>query len=88
MGRGDDVSPETAPAFSRMSTAFSFRAASEPEERGMIESAKFARENKVPFFGICLGMQIALSSSPEMFWAMQVPTAPNSIPKPHIRLST
>lgn len=27
---------------------------------GKIEAVKFARENKVPFFGICLGMQIAV----------------------------
>ena len=26
---------------------------------GKIEAIKFARENKIPFFGICLGMQIA-----------------------------
>ncbi len=27
---------------------------------GMIESIRYARENKVPFFGICLGMQMAV----------------------------
>ena len=27
---------------------------------GMILSAKYARENRVPYFGICLGMQIAV----------------------------
>lgn len=27
---------------------------------GKIEAVKFARENKVPFFGICLGMQMAV----------------------------
>jgi CTP synthase len=27
---------------------------------GMIEASKFARENKIPYFGICLGMQIAV----------------------------
>ena len=27
---------------------------------GMILSAKYARENKIPYFGICLGMQIAV----------------------------
>ena len=27
---------------------------------GKILAAKFARENKVPYFGICLGMQVAL----------------------------
>lgn len=28
---------------------------------GMIETIRFARENKVPFFGICLGMQMAVT---------------------------
>lgn len=28
--------------------------------QGMIDSIKYARENKVPFFGICLGMQMAV----------------------------
>ena len=27
---------------------------------GMILAAKFARENRIPYFGICLGMQIAV----------------------------
>ena len=27
---------------------------------GMIQSAKYARENNLPYFGICLGMQIAV----------------------------
>ncbi|MBN7817208.1 CTP synthase [Algoriphagus pacificus] len=27
---------------------------------GKIETVKFARENKIPFFGICLGMQVAV----------------------------
>ncbi len=27
---------------------------------GMIQAARYARENKVPYFGICLGMQIAV----------------------------
>ncbi len=27
---------------------------------GMIIAAKYARENKIPFFGICLGMQVAV----------------------------
>ena len=27
---------------------------------GKIESIKYVRENKIPFFGICLGMQMAV----------------------------
>lgn len=27
---------------------------------GMVLAAKYARENKVPYLGICLGMQIAV----------------------------
>ena len=26
---------------------------------GKVEAIKFARENNIPFFGICLGMQMA-----------------------------
>ncbi len=28
---------------------------------GKIKSIEFARENKVPFLGICLGMQLAIT---------------------------
>ena len=28
--------------------------------QGMILTAKFARENKIPYLGICLGMQISV----------------------------
>lgn len=28
--------------------------------KGMILAAKYARENKVPYLGICLGMQISV----------------------------
>lgn len=28
--------------------------------KGKILAAKYARENKIPYFGICLGMQIAV----------------------------
>ena len=28
--------------------------------RGMLLAAKYARENNVPYLGICLGMQIAV----------------------------
>ena len=27
--------------------------------QGMIEAVRYARENRIPFFGICLGMQMA-----------------------------
>jgi len=57
----DDVSPETAACIFEdvdgilVPGGFGTRGT-----EGMIESAKYARENKVPFFGICLGMQIAV----------------------------
>jgi CTP synthase (UTP-ammonia lyase) len=35
---------------------------------GKIEAVRYARENKVPFFGICLGMQMAVMNTQEMFW--------------------
>ena len=28
--------------------------------QGMIEAARFARERRVPYFGVCLGMQMAV----------------------------
>jgi CTP synthase len=31
----------------------------EKEVEGKIEAVRYARENKMPFFGICLGMQMA-----------------------------
>jgi len=40
---------------------------------GKILAAKFARENKVPFFGICLGMQIAVAE-----YARNVAGMPNA----------
>jgi CTP synthase len=27
---------------------------------GKIEAARYARENKIPYFGVCLGMQISV----------------------------
>jgi CTP synthase len=32
----------------------------EKEVEGKIEAVRYARENKMPFFGICLGMQMAV----------------------------
>jgi CTP synthase len=40
---------------------------------GKIHAARFARENKVPFFGICLGMQIAVAE-----YARNVAGMPNA----------
>jgi len=57
----DEVTPETADDIFRdadgiiVPGGFGMRGT-----EGMIESAKYAREHRVPFFGICLGMQIAM----------------------------
>ena len=45
---------------------------------GMILAANYARENKIPFLGICLGMQMAMVAfSEKMFWDMRDATARN-----------
>ena len=35
---------------------------------GKIMAAKFAREHKIPYLGICLGMQTAVMDPPEYGW--------------------
>ena len=45
----------------------------------------FARENNVPYLGICLGMQLALIEYAAMLPVWATPTAPNSTRKPRIR---
>ena len=49
--------------------------------QGMIYAIQYARENKVPFFGICLGMQCATIEYARDVAALPTPTAPNSIRK-------
>ena len=36
---------------------------------GKIKAIQYARENKIPFLGICLGMQLELWSLPVRYWA-------------------
>jgi hypothetical protein len=45
---------------SNTSTAFWCPAASASVAEGKIRAARFARERKVPYFGICFGMQMAV----------------------------
>ena len=53
--------------------------------QGMVHTIQYARENKVPFFGICLGMQCAtIEYARDMAGLEAARTAPNSIRKrPH-----
>lgn len=54
---------------------------------GMILAAQYAREKNVPYFGICLGMQIAAIEFAATFWGTATPILPNSIPKASIASS-
>jgi CTP synthase len=52
---------------------------------GKITAARFARENKVPYLGICLGMQVATIEFARNVARLAAPTAPNSNPRPRTR---
>ena len=66
---------------------------------GKIEAIRYCRENRVPFLGVCLGMQCAVAASA---WACSAPspsslatsatwtapTPPSSTPRPRSRSST
>jgi CTP synthase (UTP-ammonia lyase) len=47
---------------------------------GKILAARYARENRVPYLGICLGMQVAVIEFARMWPAWWARTAPNSTP--------
>jgi len=49
---------------------------------GKIEAICYARENKIPFFGICLGMQLAVVEFAKMYAALRAQTVWNLIQKP------
>jgi len=51
---------------------------------GMLNGIRYAREHKVPYFGICLGMQTAASSSRATCAGWRRPTPASSIPPPRI----
>jgi CTP synthase len=52
---------------------------------GKILAAQYARENKIPYFGICLGMQIATIEFARNVCGLKVPTPPSSTRPPCIR---
>jgi CTP synthase len=52
---------------------------------GKILAAQFAREKKIPYLGICLGMQVATIEYARTRPASPAPTAPSSIRSPSIR---
>ena len=45
---------------------------------GMIQAAQYARENNVPYFGICLGMQIMVMEFAGVCWATPTPIPASS----------
>jgi CTP synthase len=45
---------------------------------GKIRAAKFARERKVPYFGICFGMQMAVIEAARNLVGIETPTRPSS----------
>lgn len=48
---------------------------------GMIQAAQYARENRVPYFGICLGMQIMVMEYARNVLATPTPTPANLRPR-------
>ena len=45
---------------------------------GKIEAARFARERKVPYFGICFGMQMAVIEAARNLAGLKAPARPSS----------
>ena len=54
---------------------------------GKIAAIRYARENKVPYLGICLGMQLAMIEFARHVAGWRAPTAPSSTPRRRIRWS-
>ena len=52
---------------------------------GKIASARYARENNIPYLGICLGMQIALIEYARDVAGMKNANSTNSTSKPNLR---
>ena len=46
---------------------------------GKIEAIRYAREQRVPYFGICLGMQCAVIEYARNVCGLRAPTPPSSI---------
>ena len=54
---------------------------------GKIKAIRYARENRIPYLGICLGMQLAVIEYARHKAGLATPTAPSSIPPRRIRSS-
>ena len=54
---------------------------------GKIAAIRYARENKVPYLGICLGMQLAVIEFARDVAGLKAPIAPSSIPRDRTRWS-
>ena len=48
---------------------------------GKVQAAHFARENNIPYFGLCLGMQVMVIDSPAIISKVISPTPLNLMPK-------
>ena len=55
---------------------------------GKIAAARFARENGVPYLGVCLGMQVAVVEFARHVVGWTAPTRASSTLRRHIRWST
>ena len=55
---------------------------------GKIKAAQFARERKVPYLGICLGMQMAVIEAARNVAGLKTPARRNSTTKPAKSVST
>ena len=55
---------------------------------GMIKAVKYARENKIPYLGLCLGMQVMVIEFARHVFCSDEPTPPSLMPPPAIRSST
>lgn len=55
---------------------------------GKIAAARYARENKIPYYGLCLGLQIAVIEYAATCSSSRGPTLSSSIPPPSIPSST
>ena len=51
---------------------------------GKIQAVRFARERKVPYFGICFGMQMAVIEAARHLAGIPAPARPSSA-RPSIR---
>ena len=52
---------------------------------GKIRAVRYAREQRIPYLGICLGMQVAVIEYARDVAGLEGPTAPSSTARPRTR---